>query len=295
MKINTIEKTEIENIKIDVLKTYKYYKEGSLIDYSKDSIEKILSYLFDSNISIEQLEKLDLSYDIKEKIKTILDYSIKKDIFFMKIYFDVIVWFYEKVNFDIDEEINEIIKKINGMLEEKTLLANIDKLYSIGYSNEKIIEEIEKVNYMTIPGISTNSNEYKKFWCNIFKENKNLIFFLYNGKEGIVGYLFYSGIKEESLKSLIEKEIDSLKLKDLSFLKDINTKDNVYIHSVEILPEFRNCKNLSILIKKLFGNIKTTNINSFYTKAFTKKGEELCKILKMKNIKNTNIYTLKKQ
>jgi hypothetical protein len=179
-----------------------------------------------------------------------------------------------------------------GVSERSLLVADINDVVSWGWSGNRLLNELIKLDYETIEGLSSHHEGSANQWDAVFMDHPDTWRLLINGPGSIIGYwhfvpLFQPEYEQAKKGFLMDSQITTDKVQ----LFELPGLYNIYFVSICIKSQYRRIHALRMLFESLRDIIIHFASGGIFfreacTNAYTGSGESLCKTLGMTCITN---------
>jgi len=292
-----MKKYSINDIVTHTVKAHNIKDDFASIKLVEEAIEMICNYIFlnysDIEDFINRLRKTEFTKKgVAIRILYLLDlYIDKKNRLVFNEYLNLLRWFFDDYLYEeIPCEIDNIITTTKSMSITHPSIVSYDWLLKKGWTKEEIFIDTLKLEENFHIDLHEEKIDKNKHIIAFMYYSRDWISFLeYDGK--VIGYIFLSPISGADYAKYLKSKCN------LSKCGITKGKNEISVVNFAILEEFRNIKNIKLLLKEIENTISkyTTNkilISNVCTIATNKEGERLCKILGAKKLKK-NIYIKK--
>jgi hypothetical protein len=179
-------------------------------------------------------------------------------------------------------------------------IAGIEDVLSWGWNGQKLVEELIRLDYMTIPGLIVRHEGDIAQWTPVFMNQPDTWRLLVDKPQSIVGYWHFAPLCPEDFAvakrgALLDSNItiDKVRFFGLPGFYDI------YFSQVCMHPSFRKMRSVQLLFKSIFQLIDNLSRRGIFVKeicanAYTDVGNTLCRNFRLeylcKHLERGKIY-----
>jgi hypothetical protein len=164
-------------------------------------------------------------------------------------------------------------------------VADIDNVISWGWDGQRLLDELIKLDYQTIEGLTPDHEGHAVQWAPVFMDHPDTWRLLITGPERIVGYwhfvpLFNPEYQEAKQGLLSDGQITT----DIVRVMELPGWYDIYFVSICVQPIYRRTPRMRLLYKAFFDVMMELALEGVFIKevcanAYTRSGEALCKDL----------------